>query len=310
MTRFFISTTLALAAVHAGAADFSSSAAGTTAADFLNLGVGARAAAMGGAYSAVADDATALYWNPAGLTRVLDRSATVMHAAYIASSYFDYGAYAQNFGSYGALGLGVQYFSAGSVNETDAAFNPIGTVTPYDLAASIGYAYKFDSLGGISVGVTGKYIESKLADSAKTEALDAGLLSPAYLDGNLRLAITMRNLGRAIKYDQTPEQLPLVFGAGGAYRITSNWLVALDVDAPKNNNPYANIGTEYLLVGGKSWRFAGRAGYSSQTAQGITGFTGASIGIGIGYEGMNVDYAFVPYGSVGTAQRISLTYNF
>jgi len=82
------------------------------------------------------------------------------------------------------------------------------------------------------------------------------------------------------------------------------------VDAPKNNNPYANIGTEYLLVGGKSWRFAGRAGYSSQTAQGITGFTGASIGIGIGYEGMNVDYAFVPYGSVGTAQRISLTYNF
>ena len=51
-------------------ADFGSGSRGTTTANFLKLGAGARAEAMGGAYAAVADDATALYWNPAGLTRI------------------------------------------------------------------------------------------------------------------------------------------------------------------------------------------------------------------------------------------------
>src|SRR5579872_2349212 len=77
-------------------ADFSSTANGTTTADFLNLGVGARAVAMGGAYVAAADDATALYWNPACLTVLRGGSISLMHAAYVASSYFDYAAVAHD----------------------------------------------------------------------------------------------------------------------------------------------------------------------------------------------------------------------
>src|SRR5579863_9617534 len=95
-------------------ADFSSSARGTTTANFLELGVGARAEAMGEAYSAVADDATALYWNPAGLTRVQADEASLMHAPYLASSYYDYGSYVHRKGHH-AWAVGVQYFSAGSI---------------------------------------------------------------------------------------------------------------------------------------------------------------------------------------------------
>src|SRR5438105_3412392 len=99
-------------------ADFNSGARGTTTANFLKLGVGARAVAMGEAYSAVADDATALYWNPAGLARIAKDSAAFMHAPYLASTFYDYGAYGHRLGNQ-AFAAGVQYFSAGSIDQTD-----------------------------------------------------------------------------------------------------------------------------------------------------------------------------------------------
>ena len=86
---------LCLMSGHIFAGSFSSSAQGTTAAEFLQLGVGGRAMGLSGAYTAVADDAGALYWNPAGLAGVEKRAATFMHAAYLQSSFYDYAAYAQ-----------------------------------------------------------------------------------------------------------------------------------------------------------------------------------------------------------------------
>ena len=137
---------------------FSFAAKGTAAAQFLELGVGGRAMSMGGACTAVADGADALYWNPAGLVRVERNAATFMHAAYLDSSFYDYAAYARNLGDYGAVGLGLQYLNAGSITETDANFNSVGSFTPYDLAASLGYAHR---LGGFSLGGAVKYIHSK-----------------------------------------------------------------------------------------------------------------------------------------------------
>src|SRR5208282_3538836 len=110
---FILGSLLVAFSTAVSASDFSSAANGTTGADFLNLAVDARAVGMGGAYSAVAPDATALYWNPAGLTNIGAYSASVMHAPYIASSYFDYAAYGQNLGKYGAFGVSWQYFSLG-----------------------------------------------------------------------------------------------------------------------------------------------------------------------------------------------------
>src|SRR6266487_6212781 len=128
--RLHISTSLLLfflfGATQAQARDFTRNAEGTTAANFLKLGVGARALAMGEAYSAVADDANALYWNPAGLTRIYHAEATFMHAAYLANSFYDYAAYGTHLGKHGALGAGVQYFSAGRITQTDVTGNDVG----------------------------------------------------------------------------------------------------------------------------------------------------------------------------------------
>ena len=315
MRRISILAAAVLLAVPARSADFSSSAQGTTAAQFLELGVGARAVAMGEAYSAVADDAGAMYWNPAALTAIQNRSATLMHAAYLGTSYFDYAAYGQNLGSKGAFGAGLQYFSAGGITQTDTTGSDVGTFTPYDLAFSLGYAHKLDGLGpqalnGFSVGLAAKFIQSRILTTAQTEAVDVGVLSPAYFNDRLKLAFTMTNLGGTIKFDAANENLPLNVKLGSSYKIIDRWLTALDVSFPRNDNPYVALGTEYQLATSGPWKFAGRAGFNSQTIGSIDGFSGVSVGIGIGYSGLAMDYAFVPLGGVGQAHRISLTCGF
>lgn len=303
---------LSLAAGTAGSQSFSGSAKATTAASFLELGVGGRAMGLGGAYTAVADDASALYWNPAGLTNVERRSATFMHAAYLQSSFYDYAAYAQNLGPAGAFGASFQYLSAGSIQETDANFNQTGTFTPNDLAVAGGYAYKLQggALAGAALGADVKYIHSTILNSAQTAAVDAGALSPELLDRRLRFGLAMTNLGGTLKYAQTAENLPLTFKAGAALRPTQRWLTSLDVGVPRDNAAYVAVGTEYQLVVSGGWGLAGRLGYSSQSVSDASGVTGVSVGVGIASQAFGFDYAFVPYGSLGVTNRFSVSAKF
>ncbi len=295
-------------------AQFTSSYNGTTTAEFLNLGVGARAVAMGQAFSAAADDATALYWNPAALTNVKGGQVTLMHAAYVASSYFDYGAVAKNLGSYGAVGAGLQYFSLGGVNGTDASGNSIGVSGPYDLAASLGYAYRFTSpdnpLEGFSIGASGKLVQQKIVTSESAFAADVGVLSPAYLKDSLRFAFTVLNAGPAVSFDAVSDPMPLTLKVGSAYKILPGWLATLDIAAPRGGNPYAGVGTEYEILNDGSWTMAARGGYNSQTLGSISGFSGASMGFGLGYKAGSFDYAFVPMGGLGQAHRFSVNFRF
>jgi len=285
-------------------ADFNSGARGTTSADFLELGVGARAVGMGQAYSAVADDATSLYWNPAGLTRVEHADATFMHAPYLDSTFYDYGAYAQRAGRH-AWGLGVQYFSAGSIAQTDQNNASLGSFSPYDLAASAGYAYRLTE-GGLSIGGDVKYIQSKILATASTVAADLGVQSGLFWD-RLRLAVTATNMGGELKFEQESDPLPFALRYGASVNITKDWLAALDLVSPRDDSSYAALGTEYILHATDQFQFAGRLGYNSLTTSDVSGFTGLSCGMGIGYRSLAFDYAFLPYGSLGLTHRISLS---
>jgi hypothetical protein len=299
------------------AGDFSSSARGTTAADFLNIGVGARAMALGGAYTAVTDDATALYWNPAAMTRVRRRSVALMHETYVDSSYFDYGAYVQNEDRLGAFGAGVQYFSAGRIRQTDANGVELASFYPYDMALHWSYAYLVKdppfarALDGYAFGASVKLVDSRLVNSASAGAIDLGVLSPAYFDGRARFAFTALNLGGdTMQFDQAKEPLPVTMRFGASDRPAPGWLASFDLGLPQNDRPYVAAGIEHALATRSEWEFAARAGFNTQTIGSIDGVTGVSLGFGLGAKGRSVDYAFAPYGGLGQAHRLSLTCNF
>ena len=298
----------ALVAVPRSFAMFRSSDKGTCGAQFLKLGVGARAVAMGEAYSVIADGADALYWNPAGLTRIENRSATFMHAILLDSVVYDYLGYGQNIPGYGAAGASIQYLSVGTIKETDSSgFETGSSFSPRDFAFSLGYAREIE---GFNVGIAAKYIHVKISQSASTLATDIGALSPAYFNERIRFSFVMQNLGGTLKVDRESDPLPFNIKLGGSLAIDENWTAALDLNLPKDNNPNVALGTEYRVPYGADWNFSGRFGFNSRTLGDVDGFTGLSFGLGAGFRQLELDYAFVPFGTIGHTHRISVGARF
>jgi len=280
---------------------------GASTAKFLQFGAGARAVSMGEAFSAVVDDATALYWNPAGLLRVQNHSATFMHATHIDSSFLDYGAYAHKLSEKTAVGVGMQYFSAGDISETDSFGFGVGSFKPTDMAISVGVARQVKSF---SAGLTAKLVRSKIVDSAQTLAFDVGILSPSYFKEKVQFAFTATQMGGSLKFDSKSESLPLELKVGGAAKIKPAWTASLDLGLPKDNSPYLALGNEYAYGLTEGWDLKGRIGYNTRSAQDVAGLTAVSFGLGLGVNLLNVDYGLVPIGDLGLTHRVALTYDF
>ena len=288
-------------------AAFSGDDKGTSAAQFLKLGAGARAAGMGEAYSAVCADAGAVYWNPGALSGLNGIYGTFTHAELFGALTYEYAGYAQSFKNFGTVGLGVQYLSAGRIPETDAyGFETGADMAPLQLAVALAYGRK---IGGFGFGAAAKYISSRLAGTAAAFTADAGILSPGLINNKLRLAFVVQNAGGALKYGQTSEPLPLNFKLGGAFTVSDKFILGLDLNSPRDNKPYAGAGAEYNF-NLSAVSLAGRLGYNTRTPGDIDAMTGASTGIGVMFRKLALDYAFSPFGSLGGAHRISVNLKF
>ncbi|MBI5210040.1 MAG: PorV/PorQ family protein [Elusimicrobia bacterium] len=318
---------LPAAALASDLTQFSRSSIG---APFLRLGVGARAVAMGEAFTTLADDASAVYWNPAGMAEIRKRSATFMHAQYLGSLSFDYLSYAQKLpGDFGAAGASLHYLSAGEIMETDDAGVDLGKFRPYDLAFSLSYAYRlsertevaidpdeerpvdeFRWLRGFTFGLTAKLVHSRITSSAQTGAVDLGLQSPLYLDERLRFGAAVQNIGGTLKFDQESEALPFAAKAGASFLFTDELTGAAEGVVPREAAPYLALGAEYRRRVRGQWQAAGRLGFNSRTVGEVAGVTGLSMGLGAVYKDYHLDYALVPLGSLGPTHQVSVTVNF
>ncbi len=201
---------------------------------FLMISPGARAAGMGEAFVAVADDATAAYWNPAGLAFQNGREITLMHANWlpqlVSDMYYDFLAYRQHFESLGGtLGGNVTYLSMGEQIHVDEHGVELGTFNSWDLAVTLSYATKLSEKLGF--GISARYIHSHLAPiGAGTEkgkgiadgfALDVGILYRDLLIRGLSFGANLSNMGPKITYIDAAQAdpLPTNLKVGLAYKL-------------------------------------------------------------------------------------------
>jgi type IX secretion system protein PorV len=277
---------------------------GTTAADILKIGVGARAIGMGEAYVAQADDVSSLYWNPAGLALMQERQASFMYD----QMYQDLKFQNANIGiplENGAIGGSLSYLSYGDIQGFDQSGVPTGNQSAYSGVATLGAAWLGDQW---SAGVNAKGIQEKLADeTANDAAFDIGgnvIYPKPVLGGTLRFGAVAQNLGSSMKFEQQSDPLPMDWKVGvAAVQLMDRRLnVSLDYTTPKDDSGFVSSGFEYWLVP----FIALRAGYVNSKTEG----SGMRAGIGIRYKGVSFDYAYAGQGELGLSHRYELSFRF
>jgi hypothetical protein len=286
---------------------------GTFDGQFLKIGVGARGAAMGGAFVAVADDATALYYNAAGIARIdSDRSElSLNHANWPAELNFDQVGYVFHVKKIpGAFGLHARSLSMQPMEET-TAYQPYGTGSTFDagmMAFGVTYARSFTDK--FSAGVTGNFIHEGLADlSQQTFAFDIGTLYDVGTAG-MKIGMAISNIGSQIKFIQREARIPGIFRVGtsatlinsGDQKLTG----AFEFSHPPDNSERMNVGGEYAF---RKYLFL-RGGYNiNYDSEGIAGGVGFHFPVSV--AGMaDLDYAYTDMMDLGAAHRFTLKFLF
>jgi hypothetical protein len=279
---------------------------GSTGAQFLEIGIGARALAMGGAFSAVADnnDANSALWNPGSLAQVRERSVTTSYSSLFLDENQGYLGYAQQMLG-GTVALGVDYLGVSNIEtRTSDTETPDSTISNGNMAVVASYA-RPDVMKGLSLGVNVKYIRETL-DSYFTynaAAADVGALYQTPID-KLTAGFSVQNLGTKIG----PDPLPMLVKTGAAYKVSSPFTLAMDGDwYPVDQRAFLDVGAEVWLHPS----LALRGGYKFGQAQDeLGGAAGLSGGAGLKFGRFTLDYAFVPFGDMGNTQRMTMGYSF
>jgi opacity protein-like surface antigen len=320
--------------------DRSTSKVGTTAAQFLKIGAGARAIAMGGAYTAVSNDIYSIYYNPAGIATVTDLGqVSFNHADWLASISYDFAAAALN-----VSGLGTLFFSITSLSvpeEKVRTFDfPEGDGRVWDassLAVGIGYAKMLTDK--FAIGFQAKYIrESIWNSSASGVALDVGTYYVTPFN-DLVIGASISNFGSKMqlegrdilfnydpnnnlnsgpnnvlsRYETDKFDMPLIFRLGLAMDFIKNRYIrltgAVDATHPNDNTEYINSGLELAYDD----MFFLRVGYKSlflrDSEQGLT------FGGGLNYRFGNqfavfVNYGWADYGRLKNVQFVDVGISF
>ncbi len=264
-------------------------AKGEAGAQFLKMGVEAKACAMGEAFVGVADDATAIYWNPAGLTQIKSVELLGMQNFYLMDMGYQYLS-AVLPSRYRSLGVAIAYSSSGEIPRYEN-FQQLGEYTAYDVDVTIAYADRLNK--AISYGIALKMIQQKIEEEKATGfAADIGLLYKVGFIKGMKIGLVAQNFGPKIKFIKESDPLPQNVKVGIGYN-RGPFTFATDLVKPSDNDLRFSLGGEFLIGD----ILALRTGYNSSYTY--------SAGLGLTWKRISIDYAYVPYGDLGDTHRIS-----
>jgi len=323
--------------VLAAATAWATQASAQTAALSLSIPPTGRANGMGQAYVAVADDASATWWNPGGLAFLDKKEASLTYAKLVPDLADDvfimFPAYATQVKTWGTFGASIVYLSYGTSNATSSTGEDLGSFTSYEMAPTLSYGTKV--MEGLGIGGSFKYVRVSLAPElpglpgagqGSTVAFDIGALYKVPGD-MVSVGLAIQNLGPSISFIADDRSDPI-------YR---NAKLGFAVNAYKKNEFSALVtgDVNQLLVQGEvtdasnntSHRyqkpilnFGGEVAYSSEVALALRGgyvsdpdgsIQDPTYGFGVGYKLFDIDFASIPQAKdPDTGQRLARVSKF
>lgn len=278
---------------------------GTTSAAFLKIDPGARTAALGGAFGAIADDTTAIQFNPAGTAQLPYKELFLSQTFWFQSINNAFIGYVHPLKNHPfSLGVNLNYLYMADLTKRDITGNDTGEkFEAYGSAATFNISSRM--LTPLYLGLNAKIVTEKAyIHSARAKAIDAGILYKTRL---VSFGIAAQNIGTSMKLYETSFSLPANYKYGLGIYPLRNLVIGIDINQPLDNKLSYHTGLEYRLFNA----LALRAGYTSQkTANTGTGLSG---GLGIrdpNWPALQIDYAYVSYGDLGLTHRISLKVSF
>lgn len=247
---------------------------------------GARAAGMGMAFTALADDGTASFWNPAGLARLDEAHGVIsLHRWFsdVQSEFLSIGWSRKRHG----FGAHVLYTRVGDIELRETATpEPLAVFSAYELV--IGFSYSLRISAALSFGLTAKTLYEKIGvDDVWGLAGDVGLLW-THGTGGLRLGWVLQNAGRTGRFNRERIKLPLTsrLGAAMPFRaIGARWLAAVEGVAEKDAPFHIHAGFEVFWDSGLMFRAGYQTGYETRNVSG---------GVGFRWARYRLDYNYTP----------------
>ncbi|TKJ40701.1 hypothetical protein CEE37_06980 [candidate division LCP-89 bacterium B3_LCP] len=330
----FLAGLILLSVVTASSTQASWLSDGKYAAEFLSIGVDARAQGMGGAYAALSDGASSLYWNPAGLAHLNSHHLTLMHAeqfeGIVGYDYLGYGRPGkdQSGWGFGLIRLGVDNIPVTALEDPS---QPLGAdnrvivdymTTDTEMALLAGYGRQYSSkfAYGASVKVIGKWVAD---NSAYGLGFDLGVKYKPWKHFAFGAVLQDVTTTALIWDTGHKEAIAPTFKLGSAYQVDIPSLIArltlaADVDFRFTDRGEADqfqfgaitadthVGLEYLIdISGT--KLALRGGSEPSREQQEHGFFGNyTFGAGILFSALQIDYAFLAHPELGDTHRVSL----
>jgi hypothetical protein len=299
---------------------------GTSSGTFLRIGVGARAEAMGETFVAVANDPSAIYWNPAGLASLQNREIAESHVDWPADIHFDHLALViptKRLG--GSIGLQVGTLSTRIQETTD--LDPFGTGREFaysDLVVGVAFARRWTDK--LLVGAGMKFLHEDLGSQVggpTTSAMLFDVGSIFYLGlGSIRIGTSLSNFGSQLRpsgqfmspytgelrqYDGFDPPTTLRFGVAfePMENSTQRLTTALEMNQPADNQQQVKAGMEWTY----RHSFSLRSGYNFNADQ-LKFSAGAGFATDFSTLRGTMDYAYTDGGPLGGIQRFSLGVRF
>lgn len=278
---------------------------------FLSWGAGARSLGMGKAFFAVADDASATYWNPAGLTQLDRKEVMALHVNLFADTNYDFISYVHPTPKYGVFGANLTRLYSGGFEKVAITFDQnkenivnirnLGSFDDVQMALTGAFGKKIKE--NLSIGTAMKYITHSMDGSVNgfiTFDVSALVEGVNHRFPDLKLGFGIQNL-LSTRFGDSDDVLPLVFRTGASHPfLRKKLLVAFDIDKSMKANMGWHIGAEYWVI-----NFAAlRIGF-----EGENGIRETTAGFGVKYKDYGLDYSFALH-DLGMSHRLSGSWRF